>query len=51
MPTYTVDLDAPPEHRWDAVVKDKGPAVCSISSSFNSSTKYICNADYFLRLS
>ena len=32
MPTYTIDLDAPPERRWDAVVKDKGPAVCCSSS-------------------
>ena len=33
VPTYTVDLDAPPEHRWDAVVKDKGPAVGDITAS------------------
>ena len=33
VPTYTVNLDAPPEHRWDAVVKDKGPAVGNVAAS------------------
>ncbi|KAK2182128.1 hypothetical protein NP493_365g00072 [Ridgeia piscesae] len=34
VPTYTVNLDAPPEHRWAAVVKDKGPALAHLLKEF-----------------